>query len=70
MREAIERLAIPHAASAVTEHITVSIGGITTSGAVHGQPHELISLADEQLYKAKQTGRNRVCWDSHSWLSE
>jgi diguanylate cyclase (GGDEF)-like protein len=69
VRQGIEELAMPHAASSVAGRVTVSIGGITTCGETHGEAVELIQLADAQLYKAKQNGRNRVCWDCQGWLS-
>src|SRR6202008_2885531 len=40
--------------------LTISIGVASTSGEPGLSPPELIKLADEMLYKAKRTGRNRV----------
>ena len=40
--------------------ITVSIGVSATSGETSLTPHELIRQADEKLFIAKNTGRNRV----------
>ncbi|SFN40353.1 response regulator receiver modulated diguanylate cyclase [Formivibrio citricus] len=61
-RQVIESMAIPHAASAIGPHVSVSIGGVTAIGDVSHAPG-LLRRADEQLYKAKQKGRNRVHWD-------
>lgn len=71
---AVQDLHIPHAKSCVSDSVTVSIG--IAGGApifypanyVISEQHsrnpssieELFSWADEALYKAKQTGRNRV----------
>jgi two-component system, cell cycle response regulator len=40
--------------------ISVSVGVATTSGEVALEPHEFIRMADENLYRAKHQGRNRV----------
>ena len=47
-------------------HITVSLG--VSSGHVSSltTPSELISLADQALYRAKHSGRNQVCWAANS----
>ena len=63
IRQAIQDMAIPHEGSRVCSHISASIGGITVVGDSAICPTHLIQLADDQLYKAKQKGRNRVCWD-------
>jgi diguanylate cyclase (GGDEF)-like protein len=41
--------------------MTISLGVSTTTGDPTMTPHELIRLADEKLYQAKNEGRNRVC---------
>jgi len=43
-----------------TYTITVSIGVSATSGDAALTPHDLIRQADEKLFLAKNTGRNRV----------
>jgi diguanylate cyclase (GGDEF)-like protein len=61
MRAAVRDLDIEHPVSTAASHLSVSIGGASlvpqedTEGA-----HELIVLADKQLYLAKAAGRNRV----------
>jgi len=40
--------------------VTVSIGAAALSGVM--QPEELYRSADEMLYQAKRTGRNKVCY--------
>ncbi|MGH2192759.1 GGDEF domain-containing protein, partial [Enterococcus faecalis] len=41
-----------------TVHVTVSIGFADASQA--SQPDEVLQLADQALYKAKQAGRNCI----------
>ena len=41
--------------------VTVSIGVSSTIPGEEGRPRDLVSQADEALYHAKATGRNRVC---------
>ncbi len=43
-----------------THHITISIG-IATFPEDSSDPIELIEMADSALYRAKRSGRNRVC---------
>lgn len=41
--------------------VTVSIGVSSVVPSDEGRPRDLISQADEALYRAKSSGRNRVC---------
>ncbi|MCO6417951.1 diguanylate cyclase [Siccirubricoccus sp. KC 17139] len=70
-RERVEQLAwtlchgmeeqrIPHRASRVSEHVTVSIGGALAFPAAGSSPLLLIDAADKALYEAKAAGKNRA----------
>jgi diguanylate cyclase (GGDEF)-like protein len=41
--------------------LTISVGVATTAGDPDITPAALLKAADERLYQAKRTGRNRVC---------
>ncbi|MBD5550701.1 MAG: diguanylate cyclase [Lachnospiraceae bacterium] len=63
VRQAIEDLHIPHAASAsVSEWVTVSIGGATILPQQENHYDFFLNIADNMLYDAKRFGRNRVVW--------
>jgi diguanylate cyclase (GGDEF)-like protein len=58
-REALGFMAIEHARSEVADRVTISVG---ITAFVHGRdtkPDDLIARADEALYRAKHTGRDR-----------
>jgi diguanylate cyclase (GGDEF)-like protein len=57
LREGIAQTPIPLSGGDI--HITVSIGGATRTAGM--DDHDLVKAADAALYKAKQSGRNRVC---------
>lgn len=58
--EAVEKLAISHPTSDVSEHVTVSIGVVTINASEYESPEQAMTLADEALYLAKKGGRNRI----------
>lgn len=60
IRSGIQALDIPHAASATSPRLTISIGiaEALTSGA-HA-PADLYAFADRALYRAKNAGRDRI----------
>ncbi|HEY4082864.1 MAG TPA: diguanylate cyclase [Burkholderiaceae bacterium] len=60
MEAAVRALQMPHAQSDVAPLVTLSLGVSVTLGG-RGDAGKFVSLADEQLYKAKAQGRGRVC---------
>ena len=60
IRQGVEALQIPHSNSKVAEVVTVSVGVASAKPDQKSLPDELIKAADAALYRAKQSGRNRV----------
>jgi len=60
MLDNIRTLDIAHSASKITDHITVSVGLVTSNGEKKFNPKEFIQVADKALYFAKGGGRNQV----------
>jgi diguanylate cyclase (GGDEF)-like protein len=60
MREAVLALGIMHAASKVSERVTISMGVACTIPSQEALAEELLRHADEALYRAKHRGRNQV----------
>lgn len=63
IRRGIAELAIPHCSSDVADHVTASLGLVTTAadGRPRHGPAAVLAAADAELYAAKSTGRNRLC---------
>lgn len=59
-REAIADLNIPHDYSTASAHVSISIGVITVCLDNSSDPLNIVVQADQNLYHAKQNGRNRV----------
>ena len=57
--ESINQLKIPHSASSVSSHVTLSMGFASFIPAVNLRSDMLIAMSDKALYQAKNTGKNR-----------
>lgn len=62
LKQSIEALKIPHKRSSVSEYVTISLGAASTQpNAETYTPLAFLEAVDRMLYKAKASGRNRVC---------
>ncbi|WP_377808705.1 PleD family two-component system response regulator [Azospirillum sp. A29] len=59
-RTSVAECRIPHAQSPVIPYVTISLGVATVIPSAEGSPEQLAEMADQLLYRAKRTGRNRV----------
>lgn len=58
IREGVSKLIVSD--RVISASVTISIG-VSSYPETSGRPQELVSMADDALYKAKESGRNRVC---------
>jgi diguanylate cyclase (GGDEF)-like protein len=61
LRQAVTRMAVPHAAPEACGHVTISAGVAQVSVSLEVESAALIAAADAALYEAKRQGRDRVC---------
>ncbi len=55
----VESLKIPHSGSLISRYVTISSGAICCIPVQSDTPETLLHLADVQLYRSKDQGRNR-----------
>lgn len=60
MQAGVRDLQIVHHGSAVSQHVTLSMGVASTIPTWEASPLDLIVAADKALYQAKAQGRNRI----------
>lgn len=60
LRENVEKLNLEHQYSQVDKHVTISLGVASITPKSDEECLKILKLADEQLYKAKESGRNKV----------
>lgn len=61
IRKAVENLKIPHIKSSVSSVVTISVGLLTIFPDDKITDDQIYKKADDLLYKAKESGRNKVC---------
>ena len=61
IRKAVEDLKIPHEKNSISSFVTISVGLLSISPEEKITEDEIYKKADDLLYKAKESGRNRVC---------
>ncbi len=59
--ESVSAMKLPHKNSDVADHVTISVGGVSGVARNNDDAEHIIAAADEALYEAKKTGRNRYC---------
>lgn len=64
VREHIISQKIPNEKSPVCPFLTISIGGCTIRPQALQTTGILVNAADSMLYMAKNSGRNKVCWET------
>lgn len=57
----LEGLHLEHLGSTASKQVTLSIGIAMIRSSCATSTEEVIRIADEQLYKAKSSGRNKIC---------
>jgi diguanylate cyclase (GGDEF)-like protein len=59
-RTSVEKMCLPHAKSAVSQFVTISVGLVTLRPSSNLSVRHMTKSVDQALYQAKADGRNRV----------
>jgi len=62
LRQAVNKLQIPHHYSRAEPYVTISQGGVTLQRNRHQSIDQMVAEADAALYRSKAAGRNSVSW--------
>ncbi len=60
IRDLLKKIKLPHEVSPIDPYVTLSIGVAGCHPKDCDKYHDLISIADQCLYQAKRSGRNRI----------
>ena len=60
MHETLRQAALQHPTSPTSALVTISVGLVTATPGLTRSPEQLVQLADQALYMAKNQGRNRT----------
>jgi len=60
LRHAVVKEAFAHPASPLASHVTISVGVAAMIPSADSTPWQLVAAADQAMYDAKTTGRNKV----------
>ena len=60
LRQAVEEARISAGETSVSKWVTISAGAVTATADYHQASSVLIKTADQNLYKSKHDGRNRI----------
>jgi diguanylate cyclase (GGDEF)-like protein/PAS domain S-box-containing protein len=63
MLENVRLLALPHATSDAADHVTISIGAMTSKVGYTHNANVYVHRADEIMYKSKRNGRNQYTFE-------
>jgi diguanylate cyclase (GGDEF)-like protein/PAS domain S-box-containing protein len=62
IQQSIRDLKISHTVSKISPNVTISLGIASLTPSDDISPEAIIAIADENLYQAKQRGRDRLYW--------